>query len=87
MAGNRCLDGLDGKSVQMYVPLTILPTYTILTAVTINKLAWKNHINEFIAPDSPLLVPPPFLFLVHLHGMTFPFLSDKKPLWTHPYVT
>ena len=37
----------------------------------------------FLAPDSPLLVSAPFLFWVHLHGMTFPFLSDRNPLWTH----
>ena len=24
-----------------------------------------------------------FLFLVHQHGMTFPYLSDRNPLWTH----
>ena len=28
-----------------------------------------------------LLVPALFLFLVYLHGMTFPFLSSKTPLW------
>ena len=30
--------------------------------------------SRFLAPDSPLLVPAPFLFSVHLHGMIFPFL-------------
>ena len=30
-----------------------------------------------------LLVPAPFLFSVHQHGMTFPFLSDRNPLWNH----
>ena len=35
------------------------------------------------SPDSPLLVSTPFLFSVHLHGMTFPFLFDRNPLWTH----
>ena len=29
------------------------------------------------------LVPTPFLSLVHLHGVTFPFLSNRNPLWTH----
>ena len=24
-----------------------------------------------------------FLFTVHQHGITFPFLSDRDPLWTH----
>ena len=37
--------------------------------------------SRFLAPDSPLLVPAPFLFLVHLHGMTVPFLFDRNPLW------
>ena len=37
--------------------------------------------------DSPLLVPAPFLFLGHLHGMTFPFVSDRNPLWTRSDVT
>ena len=36
--------------------------------------------SRFLAPDSPLLVPAPFLFSVHQHGMTFPFISDRNPL-------
>ena len=28
-----------------------------------------------------------FVFLVHLHGMTFPFLSDRNPLWIHSSAT
>ena len=39
--------------------------------------------SRFLAPDYPLLVPAPFLFSVNLRGMTFPFLSDRNPLWTH----
>ena len=39
--------------------------------------------SRFLAPDSPLLVSAPFLFSVHQHEMTFPFLSDRNPLWTH----
>ena len=39
--------------------------------------------SRFLAPDSSLLVPAPFLFSDHQHGMTFPFLSDRNPLWTH----
>ena len=39
--------------------------------------------SRFHSPDFSLLVPAPFLFSVHLHGMTFPFLSDRNPLWTH----
>ena len=30
--------------------------------------------SRFLAPDFPLLVPAPFLPLIHQHGMTFPFL-------------
>ena len=38
---------------------------------------------------SPLLVPASFLFSVHQHGiyMTFPFLSDRNPLWTRSNAT
>ena len=36
--------------------------------------------SRFLAPDSPLLVLAPFLFSVHLHGMTFLFLSDINSL-------
>ena len=43
--------------------------------------------SRFLAPDSPLFVPAPFLFSVHQHGMTFPFLSDRNPLWTHSSLT
>ena len=32
---------------------------------------------RFLVPDFPLLVPAPFLSTVPLHGMTFPFLSDR----------
>ena len=35
-----------------------------------------------VIPDFPLLVPEPFLPLAPLHEMTFPFLSDRNPLWT-----
>ena len=38
--------------------------------------------SRFLTPHSPLFVPAPFLFSDHLHGMTFPFLSDRDPLWT-----
>ena len=34
---------------------------------------------RFLAPDSALLVPSPFLFSVHQHGMTFP-LSPTETL-------
>ena len=43
--------------------------------------------SRFLAPDSPLLFPAPFLFSVHQHGMTFTLLSDRNPLWTHSNVT
>ena len=39
--------------------------------------------SRFLTPDSPLLVFTAFLYLVPQHGMTFPFLSDRDPLWTH----
>ena len=38
--------------------------------------------SRFLAPDFPLLVPSSFLSSVPLHGMTFPFLSDRNPLLT-----
>ena len=31
--------------------------------------------------------PMPVLFSVYLHGMTFRFLSDRNPLWSHLNVT
>ena len=34
--------------------------------------------SRFLAPEPPVMVPAPFLFLVHLHGVTFPFLSRQK---------
>ena len=43
--------------------------------------------SRFLAPDSPLLGPAPFQFSVHLHEMTFLFLSDRNPPWTHSNVT
>ena len=38
--------------------------------------------SRLLVPDSPLLVPAPFLSSALLHGMTFPFLSDGNPVWT-----
>ena len=38
--------------------------------------------SRFLTPDSTLLVPMSFLFSVHLHGVTFPFLSGRNILWT-----
>ena len=35
-----------------------------------------------VIPDFPLLVPESFLSLAPPHGMTFPFFSDRNPLWT-----
>ena len=46
-------------------------------------LAERDVIFRFLAPDSPLLFPAPFLSLVPLLGTTFPFLCDRNPLWTH----
>ena len=39
--------------------------------------------SRFLAPDSPPLLPVPFLSSVLLHGTTFPFLSDRTILWMH----
>ena len=42
---------------------------------------WKGGDEEEVGSIPPLLVPMPFLFSVHLHGMTFPFLvSDRNPI-------
>ena len=38
--------------------------------------------SRFFVPDFLLLVPMLFLSLVLLLEMTFPFLSDRNPLWT-----
>ena len=38
-------------------------------------------------PKFSQLVPATFLFSVHLRGMTFPFLSDRNPLWTPSHQT
>ena len=38
--------------------------------------------SRFLVADFPQLVLAPFLSSVPLHGMTFPFLSDRNPLWT-----
>ena len=46
----------------------------------LSALLLKLSASRFPVPDSPLLVPAPFLSSVHLHGMTFPFLSDRNPL-------
>ena len=42
--------------------------------------------SRFLLPDSPLLVPAPFLFSVYLHGMTIPSFN-RNPVWTHSNVT
>ena len=36
--------------------------------------------SRFLVPDFPLLS---FSIFGPVHGMTFPFLSRRKPLWTH----
>ena len=36
--------------------------------------------------DTPV-VPAPFRSSVSLHEMTFPFLSDRNPLWTRSGLT
>ena len=44
-------------------------------------------VSRFLVPDFPLLVLAPFLPSAPLHGMTFPFLSDRNSLWTHSNLT
>ena len=39
--------------------------------------------SRFLVPDFPLLAPAPFPSSAPLHGITFPCLSDRNPLWTH----
>ena len=76
----------------------LLPTQQML--VNVRLVAYTNDVGDavyvtlglilsasrFLTSGSPLLVPAPFLFSVHQHGMTVPFLSDRNPLWTHSSV-
>ena len=54
---------------QLYTPSRTLSAQLLILSAS-----------KFLAPDSPLLFPTPFLFSVHQHVMTFPFLSDRNPL-------
>ena len=38
--------------------------------------------SRFLVPDFLFLVFEPFLSSAPLHGMSFPFLSKRNPLWT-----
>ena len=49
---------------------------------TLSALLQILSASRFLAPDFPLLVPTLFLSSAALHGMTFPFLSDRNHLWT-----
>ena len=46
------------------------------------RSASDNLSLQILPPGFPLLVPAPFLSLVRLRVMTFPFLSDRNPLST-----
>ena len=66
------------------LPLALLRivSVTVFSFTVLSALLLILSASRFLAPDSPLLVPVPFLFLVHLHGMTLSFLCDRNPLWT-----
>ena len=49
---------------------------------TLSALLQVLSASRFLVPDFPLLVPTLFLSSAALHGMTFPFLSDRNHLWT-----
>ena len=51
---------------------------------TLSALLLILSTSRFLAPDSPLLR---VVFSVYLHRITFPFLSDRNPLWTQLNVT
>ena len=73
------------SSVNVWRTLTCLISVTVFNFThppVLSALLLILSASRFLAPDSPLLVPAPFLFLVHRHGMTFPFLSDRNSLWT-----
>ena len=63
---------------------------SLLIASTMNRVLHKHCTSdqgdESCSPLSAVGSRAFFLFLVHLHGMTFPFLSDRNPLWTHSNV-
>ena len=67
-------------SEMMYESLT--PTIRCPNLETLLSQRWYvKHQNQ------PSTVPAPFLFSVHLHGITFLFLSARNLLWTHSNVT
>ena len=56
--------------LQLYTPSCTL--HSVFDTLTVS--ASRFH----IIPDSPLLVPEPVPSSAPIHGMTFPFLSDKN---------
>ena len=61
----------------------IINTQCFFVFFVVEVLLLIFSVCRFFVPDCPLLVPTPFLSMAPLHGMTFPFLSDRNPLWTH----
>ena len=61
----------------------ILPKHTQCAVKTSKALLLMLSASIFPKPDFPLLlpVPTPLLSSASLHGMTFPFLSNRSHLW------
>ena len=71
----------------MYCELFRLISVTVFNFFThppiLSALLLILSASRFLTPHFPLLAPTPFLSSAPLLGMTFPFLSDRNPLWTH----
>ena len=65
---------------------TTTTTTTTITTTTTTTTAAATITTSVTGTRLPTVGPAPFLFSVHLHGMTFPFLSDRNPLWTYSSV-
>ena len=76
------LNGIK-KYLTEWVNLMSVTVFNFTRPPILSALLLILSASRFLTPDSPLLVPAPFLFSVHQHGMTFPFLSNRNPLWTH----
>ena len=66
----RPIGQMEGMERSLSHPLTLSALLLVLSA------------SRFLAPGFPLFVPARFLSLAPLYGMTFPFLSERDPLWT-----
>ena len=64
--------------------LSLWPSSTLHTLLYCAQLLILSLVSasRFFIPDFPLVVSTPFLSVAPLHGITFPFLSDRNPLWT-----